>query len=634
MGSHVVNETLAAAVTKQGASANLSSFGIVGRSTAMAAASLGTLKQEIDAHIARGVETIIVDGFKQNANYRYEESSPRAVSFEHHDFTHLPKLIEQTKRELALGHLIVTPTRSVALVHPSHSLMIDYMPQHSEVVGQVMQSFADAVSELSAHGIAFTVVDEPYLLSCKINSDGDITSPDGALFNAIVMPYSRLILNSFFVFLEKFAKKKRPILFLNAAPEGSFDDGHSPSFAQRVQKLVKSKSKQVEECQVWNLVELLTDDTPPAVSYEIVRGGGTISINELPQQIQWIVNTSGVETRTIIRAAEMKALQVLNPFNLEEMRLIPVADELAHLTLADGEMLLVKPLFDVEGELSEQEEGYRIKMREDKWSFRGDSLNAFPLSRWSSKLGVNRGRGTLTSYYDSHFIAEKEIESAYIACFTGQVAGNRDRFRISLNGTELQPLENDEIPQENLPFSLAVTTGLQLFDISTHVEKGANRLLLLSTGDNDLPDPIAYPLFVLVDGAVEQSTKGWTVLADTVDAPYRWGGAGYPYLMGIGTYTLTFEVPRKFEKVSLTFEGLSGSALVRVNDKVFDRMLWAPYRLDITEAVKSESRNKLSVNITGTSDVITRLKGDSSGLQGGVFLEIIGDSGEDIEVKE
>jgi hypothetical protein len=117
----------------------------------------------------------------------------------------------------------------------------------------------------------------------------------------------------------------------------------------------------------------------------------------------------------------------------------------------------------------------------------------------------------------------------------------------------------------------------------------------------------------------------WTVKGRRKNEEYEWGGAGYPFLIGTGVYTITFEVPNLYEKIYMNFTRLSGSAEVILNGVSFDLLQWPPYKIDITDHVNINERNNLTVKIKNTLDVINRLSAEKSGILGPVYIDIYGD---------
>lgn len=612
----------------------IETVGIAGRSNCMEGVTLGLLKREVDSYAAAGASHIVIDGFHFNRNYRFEESSPQGISFGHQDFDHLDELIDETKKVLALQANAEVAKKQVAVVFPSNSIMADYTPAEAEIISRTLHNFIDIVGELRRDNRAFTVVDEQYLLSCKINAEGEIVDPNGVIFNAVVLAYSRLINNSFFVLLEKFAKKKMPLFFLDNAPEGSFDDGHSLSFVQRVQKMVKSKTKRVDYGPVWSVTDNFLPNEDEALTLDLPKGTKGVVLNTVTTKGEttfWVYNGGEEEISLGVEGGEEISAVAVASLNVDSSEVVSVVDGGAMVSVLPGESKLIWPS-DEEASSEISEDSYRIKLKEDKWRFVGQSLNSFPLSRWNSKIGINRSRGNISHYYESHFISERTVESAYIT-FLNSIPESKkqitDRFKLSVNGTEVFPVEQ-RLPEEGEKSAFFdESTTLLIYDISQAVVRGNNRVLILSNGDADLPDPVSYPLFVSVDGAVDQTGKGWTILSNSEDKGNRWGGHGYPYMVGAGSYTMNFEVPKNYDKIYLNFKTLSGSAEVKLNGVEFETVKWAPYRIDITDAVTSNSRNELEVTVRNGMDVINRLKGDESGIVGGVFLDIYGDSGDE-----
>lgn len=105
-------------------------------------------------------------------------------------------------------------------------------------------------------------------------------------------------------------------------------------------------------------------------------------------------------------------------------------------------------------------------------------------------------------------------------------------------------------------------------------------------------------------------TKDWTVTFPNVEEPvvtrelFRWEKSDNDkirYFSGTASYVTEFKAPRikKGERVYISLEGLSDVATVRVNGKDCGIAWTAPYRVDITDAVK-KGKNTLELDVTNT----------------------------------
>ena len=105
-------------------------------------------------------------------------------------------------------------------------------------------------------------------------------------------------------------------------------------------------------------------------------------------------------------------------------------------------------------------------------------------------------------------------------------------------------------------------------------------------------------------------TKDWTVTFPNVEEPvvtrelFRWEKSDNDkirYFSGTASYVTEFKVPsfKKEERVYISLEGLSDVATVRVNGKECGIAWTAPYRVDITDAVR-KGKNTLELDVTNT----------------------------------
>ncbi|MGM0442563.1 MAG: hypothetical protein ACQEQV_00060 [Fibrobacterota bacterium] len=640
-GGRRVNEIAALSLYSRARKDDFPVFAIVGRSNAMTGLSIGDIKQDALFHACNGAQELFIDGVKFNRNYRYEELSPQALSFGNPDFTVLPELVSLINRNIAFSRLCERYGEYVAVVYPSTSIMSDFCFSSSGAVQATLKNISEAVHVLQELGVNFEIVDEQMLLECDITAEGvRIKENDEySRFTGVILPYARLINNSFFVKLEQMAKKKVALFFMDDAPEGSFDDGHSPSFIKRVGKLIQAKSKQVDCGSVEKLARLLAGDDyrgdmkTKGLSNPSDLWKKSVAINGV--EGYWFFN-SGTEDVVIAfypyeNTDDDEDGDRYISYDISQQVTEPIELDTHNrdvYTLFPGESRFISFDEDAETGRGEYVNKYRIKLKEDRWQFQAASLNSFPLSRWSSKIGINRNNGRLTYYSEGHFVSNDQCTEAYLV-FLNTIPESKEglskRFKVSVNGNELSPItRSSAVPQRSRAFFDDSTT-LLVYDLSRALIKGNNRVLILSSGESDLPDPVKYPPFVAVDMPVEKSGKVWTIRKNKKSDVHEWGKSGYPYLIGTGEYAITFEVPKLFEKIYLNFTRLSGSAGVRLNDVTFDPLKWSPYRIDITDYVRTNERNNLVVSVRNTLDVINRLSAERSGILGPVYLDIYGD---------
>ncbi|ERP31657.1 hypothetical protein [Chitinivibrio alkaliphilus] len=648
-GSRRVNDISLLSLLARARMENKPVFSILGRSVRMDGASIGELKQEALFFAVNGVSHIIIDGIKFNRNYRYEEVSPQVLSFGSPDFFTMKDLVTLTRSNLNFSAQCERYGDSVAVVFPSSSIMSDYNPDSPTAIKTAYRNIMESIACLQELGINFEVVDEQMLLDCEITKDGVLLHKDDeySSITGVIFPYARLINNSFFVKVEQMSKKKIALFFVDAPPEGSFDDGHSPSFIKRVHKLVRAKTKRVDYGSCEKLREMFAEDS---FRGEIKTKGIT------NPAVLWKKNVeiNGVDGYWLFNAGTEDSTLRLFPYeNTEDdengdryiaydittgntLRIDLESHNRDLFTLFPGQSLFMS--YDEESrEETPITNKYRIKLKEDRWKFDTDSLNSFPLSRWSSKIGINRNAGSLTYYSEGHFVSHEFGYEAYLV-FLDSIPHDKGtlnkRFRVSLNGRELLPMKKRIPEQDGKAAFFDDSSTLLIYDMSEAVVKGNNRVLILSNGEPDLPDPVKYPPFVAVDNPVDKSGKVWTVIGKRKNDVYEWGGFGYPFLLGTGVYSMTFEVPNLFESIYLNFTKLSGSAEVILNGVSYGVLQWSPYRLNITEQIKLKERNELVVKVQNTLDVINHLSAEKSGILGPVYLDIYGDKSSEKSLEE
>jgi len=611
---------------------------VLGRNSHMKSPTLAELKRSADRAIFNGADRIIIDGFMVNNGYQFSRTTPPAISFSHPDFDKLTSLITSLKNEYSVLSCSEKPQKMSAILFPSQSAMADFAVTDPEINSSVITEFMAITNSLRSNQIPFTVLSEQCVHECKINSDGTISNlATGEIYDSLILPYSRLINNSLFVQLEKFAIKKGVLLFINEAPRGSFDDGVSASFVTRIDKLLKSKTKRVYKTSITEMVEKLKEEQEvPLVEVENSDCEITVVHGKYEDVSLITVLNSGSEPVACSAphiehhryyqldhtTGKLLKVDAGNPRNENELFPFYVQPQEVITLLSSGSGPgTVKP-----GILAHDEPDYRIKIRNDRWFFTALSLNSFPLTRWNTRMSIDRNSGLLSNYYETTFELDRPDIESYLVLFDSRAKNSmniNDRFKVLLNGTELHPVIREK-PAGDSPSSFVdCDSQLLVYPLQEALDRGKNSVRIMRNSTGYTPDPLNYPPTILVDSPIEQIPGGWKIVKLPDEHTYSWGETGYPYLVGTGQYTINFEVPDGSEQVLLNFENLSGSAEIAINGKEVASLLWPPYRVDVTEDIDSK-RNELSVTVKNSLSPLTQLNGKESGIIGNVYLEVFG----------
>ncbi len=611
---------------------------VLGRNSHMRSPSLSDLKRSADKAIHNGANRIVFDGFMVNNGYQFSRTTPPALSFSHPDFDKLKDLLTTLNNEYSVLSCSVKPNTKSAVLFPSQSAMADFSVLSPEINSTVTTDFLSIINKLNSSQLPFTVISEQSVNDCKINNDGTVTNPTTKeVYNSLILPYSRLINNSLFVQLEKFAIKKGTLLFINEAPRGSFDDGVSASFVTRIEKLLKSKTKRVFKTSITEMVEKLQENhDTPLVKINNDTQDLTVNIGKYDDLSLITVQNSGSEPIACsaphiehhryyqLDHTTGKLLKVDegNPRNENELFPFYVQPQEVLTLLSSGS----GPGTVKQGILAHDEPDYRIKIRNDRWFFTALSLNSFPLTRWSTRMSIDRNSGLLSNYYETTFELDRtDIESHLVLLDSRAKESTNisDRYKVLLNGTELQS-QIREIPRGDEPTSFVDgDSQLLVYPLQEYLDRGKNSVRIMRNSTGYTPDPLIYPPTIMVDSPIEQIPGGWKVVKLPDEHTYSWGGTGYPYLVGTGKYETNFEVPDGSEQVLLNFENLSGSAEIAINGNEVASLLWPPYRVDVSDYIDSK-RNKLTVTVKNSLSAITQLNGKESGIIGDVYLEVFG----------
>jgi hypothetical protein len=544
-------------------------------------------------------------------------------------------------------------TRPVAVVFPSLSAMADYLPDNSESIKKARLLYKKVIDNLLSKNIDFDVISEQFLINCTITANGEFGKAGKSRkgnYNTVIFPFSRLVSNSTFVFLEKLATKKGTIIFIDEAPQGNFDDGQNASFGARVARLTRPKNKTIHTIAVDEFIQKLNNQTPPLeisidgkecndlyTSYGIHEGYNTCIIHNNSTKNDYFATISFPLVNHVYYVDCLKGEFIELDINEEDEEkgsvghnFLPKQTSLFIFSSAKIPGISTKkgsePKMDIYKNVHKK---YRVVLK-NRWKFTPTSLNALPLATWNTRIGLSRDSGGFSHYYEAYFEIE-EIPDTSLLVFCGQMNNNgiENDMEVSVNSMIATPLheittaENSEEitePDQQLKDFCGLTT--LKYDINGMIMKGINRVTIRTMGSIENPKALYYPPVVAGYFPIKKGPKGWIIKGQDGEIGYgSWTKYGYPYLSGSGIYEQLFEMPSDYDRLILRFENVSGSTTVEVNDKSFGIIKWQPYAVDITDVVEPR-RNQLKIEVVNTIDNILRMNGRASGLTGEVFLDI------------
>jgi hypothetical protein len=544
-------------------------------------------------------------------------------------------------------------TRPIAVVIPSLSAMADYLPDNSESIKKARLIYNQVLNALRAENIEFDVVSEHFLINCSVTPNGEFgktaRSRDGN-YKAVIFPFSRLVSNSTFVFLEKLATKKGTIVFINEAPQGNFDDGQNASFGARVTRLTRPKNKTIHIVSLDDFIQRLSHIEP------------TIEVKAEGRQCDNIYTTYGNIENYSTCFFHNNSLKNDYYTTIE----FPTVNHVYYVDCVKGELTEIETLEEKEGKSSikhnfvpkqtsffifsstkipgvtlkkgkvpnieifkMKNKKYRVVLK-DRWSFKPTSLNALPLATWNTRIGLSRDSGGFSHYYEAFFEIEEPPETcmlAFCGCLKDEV--NESEFEVSVNSMIVKPFKK-ALPDNDVEEFVELDPNLENFcntttlkyDIKDTIMKGINRVTLRTTGSIEDPKALYYPPVIAGYFPIKKGSKGWIIKTQDSEIGYgSWTKYGYPYLSGSGIYEQLFELPADFDRLILRLEKISGSVSVEINEKSFGVINWQPFSVDITDVVEPR-RNLLRIGVVNTIDNLLKMNGRASGLVGEVFLDL------------
>jgi hypothetical protein len=649
---------------------------VIGRNRQGNASTFQSLKSEIDQAAQAGPSCIVLDGCFFSVDHRSCIKTPNNLSWYTPGAEHSRALCDYA------GHIrkLVTPLqlcRQAAILLPSESLMADYLPSNDDAVRKGMLALHKAMDELLHLNLDFDIISEDQLLSCSLFSNGEFNTPSKVRkgnYQALVIPYSRLVSKNLFVFLEKMASRKSTIIFIDEAPQGTVDDGITPSFTARVTKILHSRSGKVYVSPARDLESMLAH-IKPAVSVtvqgkkcpDIVANCGSTP----SQTVYFVQNKSDTQDFfATMEVEEEKYFYYTDCLTGEVHEILDVqrkddqckinlnfSPKQTYAIVASSQKMQVSPLAKGKkhsiNTIGTVQRNYRIVLK-DQWQFSASSLNVMPLATWNTRIGLSRESGGYSHFYETYFEV-KELPPVCVFSLYGLAGARSDAVNgeklveVNINGTRI--IESGNMDAAGVlslfpapaPTSMSLTghviaaepdqhpkkpcldlycKNVSCFNIKDHLRKGLNRISIRTLGLVFDPITITYPPLIAGMFNIIKGSNGWVIdTQETMVSHDSWTKYGYPYLSGCGTYRQVFEIPSDYNRLVLKFSQVSGPVSVSLNSVKLGSFTWQPIEMDITEACSSK-RNELAVTVVNTIDNVIKMNGRPSGIIGEAYLDV------------
>jgi len=669
-----------AAIARAMADANTREFKretitVIGRNRMGNAASLQSLKSEIDQSTLAGPSRIVLDGCFFNIDHKSYIKTPCNPSWYAPGKENVKDLCDYASRVKKL----ITPlqlSRQVAILLPTQSVMTDFLVSNDEAVRKAMLSMHKTMDELFALDLEFDIITEEMLLSCTLFPNGEFNNQNKSRkgnYQALIIPYCRMASKNLFVYLERMAVKKGTIVFIDEAPQGNIDEGITPSFTSRVAKLMRSRTGTIAVTPANDLEASLGHIKPVASVSVQGKKCADVSISagsSSSQAVFTIINKSdSLDYFATVELPEEKYFYLSDCTSGELHEIMDVQRKDAfcriNLNVAPRQAYFIigcnqkqnatvlakskKPVINVTGTL---QRNYRIVLK-DQWQFTPNSLNVLPLAAWNTRIGLSREFGGFSHFYESYFEVKDVPEVMALSLFglngaTLSASINEKSIELNVNGMRITdaafcdpaklaslfpshaaqtPMDPANLadPQINLhtkPCLDLFSKNVPTFTIKDSVRKGINRISLRTLGLVFDPMALTYPPLIAGNFAIIKGPNGWVIDTTMPMVSHdSWTKYGFPYMSGCGTYSQVFEIPSDYNRLVLKLSQVSGTTSIALNETQLDSFNWHPMEIDITDIV-STKRNELSISIVNTIDNMIRMNNRASGLIGEVYLDV------------
>ncbi|MBD3315916.1 MAG: hypothetical protein GF344_09030 [Chitinivibrionales bacterium] len=621
---------------------------VLGRNRLGNAATLQSLKTEADLLSLVGSSSQLIDGFFFNLDHRNTIRTPFNPSWYSPDWEQMRELTDYMAR---LQTLIrgLDRSRRVAVLMPTTSIMVDYLPSDNEASRKGAQILNRIVRELQRHNIDYDILSESRVAGSTIQEDGSFVTDGerGSAYETLILPCCRLMGKSLFIFCEKLALKKGSIVFVEQAPEGNLDDGITSAFTARIDKFLRNRQDTVQVIPVKEFGSYLTKIKPfvrISVSgkryADIWAARGIVGESEI-----YILHNTSYKRDCFakLKFAEDRHFRLIDCCDGEFQEIDDTQNDegisVFSLNFAPRRTYIVAASpskEDIEPKIGKaallpatSSRNYRIILK-DQWNFWPGSPNILPLAAWNTRIGLSRESGGFSHYCESYFEV-REIPDQCVLTMAGgleSVTGRTGDARVELfiNGNIIEEYECSSQEEEGdvapPPWESFLGISTPKYDIRDQLIRGYNRISVRTVGLFAHPPTVLYPMLIAGSFAIKRGAKGWVVDTPKAVIGYdSWTRHGFPYLSGIGVYSQGFEVPTEYKQIMLRFSQTSGGLEVAINDQELGTYNWSPMELDITKSCVSR-RNLLTVRVRNTLDNLLRMNVRPSGLIGEAYLDI------------
>jgi hypothetical protein len=555
---------------------------------------------------------------------------PAAIFFQSpwwRDYAHVEDYFARVNLLLTQG----TPVRDIAVLHPIESAWGVFTAAKHDAVEALDKSLQEVLAALVGHGLDFDFLDEELLTRHGV-VDGATVRMGAAQYRVIVVPHMLTMRRSTVTMLEQFIAAGGTVVALDPLPV--FVDAEHSARAHAVLRaatvvddvpaLVAALANVRGACRCvavrdaegksyTDIMSMLRHD--PATGQWVVfvchtrqdRDSGplTISVPAQGQAQEWDAQTGRVFLAQQAETADGTEISTTLP---------PYGSRLFVVTPAPDPQLAPRPAFRT----------LRVNVvRRAAWTITRDEPNALVLDiphyriadgAWQGPLeilkvdravrdalGVPHRAGNMKQPWAQ--IGEQDTRSIALALryrFDVETAPDApcqlvlehpERFRITFNGV---PLHSDDVS------GWWIDPSFQTLPLDPGLFKtGRNELVLETTYQ---PAHGLEALYLTGDfGCVWKRTTGMITAAPRTLALGDWVPQGLACYSGALSYQTTFTSTRvKGTRVVLEVPAWAGTLLrVRVNERDCGRILWPPYELDITDAVRNGA-NTLAIEVVSS----------------------------------
>lgn len=633
---------------------------------------LRTLKWLADWQIALGVNLIMPHAFYYSIQGFRKWECPPDEFYRTPFWKYYRKFADYVARLCFLfshGYHIA----DVALLYPVKSMWASMNPKPTPETEKIVACFNKTSEALLRIGFDFdyipeeTLQENAFFQRGRISVIGEVCGDIVEEYKVLLLPLLTLVSRDTVEAIEDYLEEGGKVIALGALPYASFECGEDKELLKRLstlfgvdpeearlnvagmeKKIYRKKHKEGEAIFIRGAHDLSQEEleeTLFALLTEVIEPDVLLLEGDKPardiiflhykrdeKDFYFFVNTSREREITFRAELAEKGIPLVwdaetgevKPFTFKwrynddkcvlEITLPPVGSIVVSLEEELPPLLMPK-----KASVKKEE----IVPLQEVWEFRTEKPNALPLRKWQYEMVARvegRDSDSYRHIYSTTFKVERKPSTARLLIDGGirepvWRGSAYKHFEVLLNGQRVEGWQD----------GVYLDRYILEAEVSSPLKEGENILQIFSRSDLYEPAHLAHPPILIGDFALREENGDWVLVEEPekVKVGECWTTFGYPFYSGVAVYSQKVSLtPPEGKKVLLRMERPGSASAVKVNGDLVGVLLWEPWEVDITSALK-QGENVIEIEVANTMQNLLVGEPQPSGLLGKVELVLV-----------